>query len=309
MTFRRVGFTPVPPGSKPGFDHADTYLARTGSRLYVAHTGADRVDVLDCRSGAYLRALPDLPGVAGVLIDSAADLLFTSDRAADRVSIFRCSNEALLAQVAVGPRPNGLVFDPRQRNLWTFNVGEPPGTGCTATAVSIDERRVIATIPLPGRPRWAVFDDPTRTIYVNIGGPAVIAKIEADELALRGTIPVPAAGPHGLAIVVNERGASLWCAADANALVVLDRDSGAVDATMPLPGPPDVVMYDRSFARLFVAAGLPGVVCVFDTARRVQVEVVETEAGAHTIGWDPATRRLYAFLPQSCGVAIFEDAA
>jgi DNA-binding beta-propeller fold protein YncE len=309
VTFRRVGFTPVPQGPRPGFDHADTYLAQTGSRLYVGHTGADRVDVLDCRSGAYLRALPELPGVAGVLIDSAADLLFTSDRAAAQVSIFRCSDEALLAQVSVGARPNGLAFDPRQRNLWSFNLGDPPGTNCTASVVSVDERRVTAAILLPGRPRWAVFDDSTRTVYANISEPAVIARIDPDVLMLRDTIPVPAPGPHGLAIVPHEYGASLWCAADGNSLVVLDRDSGEVQATLPLPGAPDVVMCDRSLARLFVAVGAPGVVCVFDSVRRIQIEAIETEAGAHTIGWDPATRRLFAFLPQSCGVAIYEDAA
>ncbi|MEK6226054.1 MAG: hypothetical protein AABM40_07115 [Chloroflexota bacterium] len=44
MTLRRVGFTPVPPGAKPGLDHADVYLDPRGSRLYVAHTGADRVE-------------------------------------------------------------------------------------------------------------------------------------------------------------------------------------------------------------------------------------------------------------------------
>lgn len=309
MTFQRIGFTPVPPGPKPGFDHADTYLDQTGSRLYVAHTGADRVDVLECRSGAYLRALPDLPGVAGVLIDSAADLLFTTDRAANRVSIYRCSDEALLGRVEVGSRPNGLAFDRRERNLWSFNLGEPPGVGCTASVVSLDAKRVVATIALPGRPRWAMFDDPSRTAYVNISEPAVIAKIEADARMPSGSLPVPVAGPHGLAIVPKERGMSLWCAADANAVVVIDRDTGAIEASLPLPGTPDVVMYDRSLAQLFVAVGSPGVVVVFDTVRRVQLQVVATEEGAHTIGWDPATRRLFAFLPRSCGVAFYEDAA
>jgi hypothetical protein len=42
----RTGFIPVPAGAKPGFDHADVY--RAGRRMYVAHTGADRVEVLDC---------------------------------------------------------------------------------------------------------------------------------------------------------------------------------------------------------------------------------------------------------------------
>jgi len=114
LTLRPSGFIALPGGERTGFDHADTYLDRGGSRLYVAHTAMNGVDVLDCRSNSYLRSLPDLPGVAGVLIDSQRDLLFTSDRGAARVSVFRCSDETLLARVDVGPRPNGLAFDTRR---------------------------------------------------------------------------------------------------------------------------------------------------------------------------------------------------
>lgn len=309
MSLRRVGFTPVPPGARPGFDHADTYLDRTGGRLYVAHTGADRVDVLDCLSGAYLRALPDLPGVAGVLIESGQDLLFTSDRSAARVSVFRVSDETLLARVAVAPRPNALAFDGRRGNLFSFNLGEPAGTNCTASVVSVRERRVLATIALPGRPRWAVFDDASRSLYVNIADPASIAVIDADAQLIRALMPVPVGGPHGLALVREERRASLWCAADAGELVVLERDTGAVTARLPLPGAPDVVMHDALRSRLYVAIGSPGVVASFDPARRALVEVIATEDGAHTIGWDPASCRLFVFQPKSCGVAIYEDAA
>ncbi|HEV8633956.1 MAG TPA: hypothetical protein VG370_06920 [Chloroflexota bacterium] len=123
MALRPSGFIAVPPGRAPGFDHADVY--RAGGRVYVAHTGADRVDVIDARGRRYLRALPDLPGVAGVLIDQEHDLLFTSDRDCARVSVFRCSDERLLGRVAVGPRPNGLAYDPGRRRLVVFNIGEP----------------------------------------------------------------------------------------------------------------------------------------------------------------------------------------
>ena len=95
--------------------------------MYVAHTGADRVDVLDCDARTFLRSLPELPGVAGVLVDEEHDLLFTSDREAARVSIFRCSDERLLGQVEVGPHPNGLAYDRRRRRLYAFNLGEPLG--------------------------------------------------------------------------------------------------------------------------------------------------------------------------------------
>ena len=307
MTLRHVGFTPVPPGAKPGFDHADTYLDPRGSRIYVAHTGADRVDILDCRTGRYLRALDGLPGVAGVLIDSAQGLLFTSDRAAARVSVFRCADETLLARVPVGPRPNALAWDPGRGNLFSFNLGEPVGTNCSASVVSIDERRVTKTIPLPGRPRWAIHDESSRSVYVNIAEPPMIGVIGSDVLTMSGAVPVPAAGPHGLAIVSEGRGASLWCAADAGAAVVIDRDSREVKATLPLPGTPDVVLYDPDLGRVYVAVGTPGTVSAFDARARVHLETIPTEEGAHTIGWDPASRRLFVFQPKSCGVAIYEE--
>lgn len=308
MTLRRVGFTAVPPGASPGFDHADTYLDPSGSRLYVAHTGADRLDVFDCKSGTHLRSIAGHPGVAGVLIDSPNDVLFTSDRAAARVSILRASDDAMVGRVDVDPRPNGLAFDPHTRNLYSFNLGEPAGTNCTASVVSVDSQRVVATLPLPGRPRWAVFDGDSRAVYVNISDPALIVVIDGDVLAISRSISVPAAGPHGLAIVGGQGGSSLWCAADAGQLVVLELRSGAVSASLPLPGVPDVVMYDRDLRRVYVAVGSPGTVTVFDTHHRRELETIATEEGAHTIGWDPATRRLFVFQPKSSGVGIYEDA-
>jgi DNA-binding beta-propeller fold protein YncE len=309
LTLRRVGFTAVPPGARAGFDHADTYLGPHGSRLYVAHTGADRLDVLDCKSGAYLRSIEGFPGVAGVLADSANDLLFTSDRTAARVSILRASDEAMVGQVAVDPRPNGLAFDPNARNLYSFNLGEPAGTNCTVSVVSVDALRVVATLQLPGRPRWAVFDAESRSTYANISDPAVIVVIDGDSLAISRSITVPVAGPHGLAIVGGHGESSLWCAADAGQLVVIGARTGATSARLPLTGGPDVVMYDRDLHRVYVAVGSPGTVMAFDTRHQKELETIGTEEGAHTIGWDPVTRRLFVFQPKSCGVGIYEDAA
>src|SRR5439155_34079 len=136
-------------------------------------TGADRVDVLDCEARTYLYALPaELPGVAGVLIDEEHDLLFSSDRGAARVSVFRCSDEQLLGQVKVGPHPNGLAYDRRRRRLYSFNLGEPLGENCTASLVDLDSMRVIGELPLPGRPRWALYDEKRDAVYANIREPA-----------------------------------------------------------------------------------------------------------------------------------------
>jgi hypothetical protein len=299
----RVGFIDLPAGAMTGFDHADFFLP--GRRMYVAHTGADRVDVLDCAQQRFLRSLPELPGVAGVLIDAEHDLLFTSDRGAARVSVFRCSDESLLGRVEVGPHPNGLAYDRRRRRLYSFNLGEPVGENCTASIVDIDTLQVVEELSLPGRPRWATYDEKRDRIYANIREPAEIVVIDCARAEIERTMPVPSEGPHGLWLDRDR----LFCAADGGSLVVLDRDSGEVAKQLPLPGVPDVIMLDPELERVYVAIGHPGVVCSFDSEKLGQLETIETEEGAHTTGWDPVGRCLYVFCPASSGAAVYEERA
>jgi DNA-binding beta-propeller fold protein YncE len=305
MPLQHTGFIALPKGKAEGFDHADVWTAQpnTPARLYVAHTGADRIDVIDCTSNSYLRALPDLPAVAGVLVDNEQDLLFSSDRGCARVSIFRCSDETLLGQVAVGPRPNGLAYDPTRRHLYVFNIGDPPGENCTASVVAVDDLQVVRTIPLPGRPRWAVYDAATDQVFANVQRPAQIVVLDARALHITRAIDVPAVGPHGLALADGR----LFCAANGGELVVLDRDTGTVAGTIPLAGEPDVIMHDQRLARMYVAVGSPGVVHVIDSQHLALLETVPTELGAHTIGWYPRGKTLYVFLPSSEGAATFVD--
>jgi DNA-binding beta-propeller fold protein YncE len=301
MTLVRSGFIPIPSGERAGFDHADVY--RPARRLYVAHTGADRVAVLDCESPSLLRSLPDLPGVAGVVIDEPRDLLMTSDRDAARVSVFRCSDEQLLGRVAVGPHPNGLAYDRVRHRLYAFNLGQPLGEGCTASVVGLESMGVVAEIALPGRPRWAAYDAAGDLVYVNILDPAVILRIDPARNVIAGSIDVPVAGPHGLWV----DGPRLYCAADGRALVVLDRESGRVEASLPLPGAPDVVWHDAEAQKLYVAVGDPGSVTVVDTVALMITESVPTEQGAHTLSWDSARKTLYVFCPGSGGAALYVD--
>ena len=190
-----------------------------------------------------------------------------------------------------------------RRRLFAFNIGDPPGVNCTVSVVAVNEMRVIATIPLPGRPRWAVYDPATDHVYANIQKPAEIVALSATDLKITRAFNVPVAGPHGL-VIAGER---LFCAADGEALVALHRDTGAVLGSVALPGEPDVVMHDPALARLYVAIGSPGVVSVIDDHRLETVQTVSTESGAHTIGWNPDTCTLYAFLPQSGGAAVFVE--
>ena len=157
------------------------------------------------------------------------------------MSVFRCSDEAVLGRIDVGPHPNGLAYDSNRRCIYSFNLGEPLGEGCTASVIDVDAMSVIAEIAAPRTARGGLRTTPASDIvYANIRDPALIVRIDPADTAIVGSIDVPAAGPHGLWI----DGDRIYCAADGGELVVIHRDSGSVLASLPLPGVPDVVWLD-----------------------------------------------------------------
>src|SRR5207244_1665313 len=169
------------------------------------------------------------------------------------------------------------------------------------SVVELDPMVVHAELTLPGRPRWALYDREQDVVYANIQQPAQIVVIDCERTVIERALEVSSAGPHGLWLDSGR----LFCAADGGDLVALERDSGEVIASLPLPGVPDVVMHDPELERLYVAIGEPGLVCSFDTERLEQLESVETEQGAHTSCWDPLSQCLYVFCPRSGGAAVY----
>jgi len=69
-----------------GFDHAAVHAA--SGQVYVAHTANNSVDAFDPRAGRYLFSVPELAGVAGVLVSDEAQLVITSNRAENTIGIF-----------------------------------------------------------------------------------------------------------------------------------------------------------------------------------------------------------------------------
>src|SRR6266702_5353477 len=122
-----------------GFDHAAVHRAST--RLYVAHTANDALEVIDCTTDRYLHALPDLMGVAGALVSEEHNLIFTSNRGENTIGIFAPDAEADLVKVAVGIGPNGLAYDPGRHPLLAANVGDPKRPGSqTVSRVDVATR-------------------------------------------------------------------------------------------------------------------------------------------------------------------------
>ena len=306
MILEPIGEVQLPAHDQPGgFDHAAVHGPR--GRLYVAHTANDAVDVIDCVTNTYLRSIPRLGGVAGALVSEEHDLVFTSNRAESTVGIFPPDREEALVKVQVGLRPNGLAYDAGRRLLLAANVGDPTRPRFfTVSAVDVSARAMITDVPVPGRTRWVVFDVESACFYVNIADPPQIVVIESAKPGfVARTFSIPAAGPHGLDLDAATH--RLFCACDDKTLVVLDLRSGAVLTQVELAGMPDVIFFNGERRHLYVATGDPGLIEVFETDKMRCVETVQTEPGAHTLGFDASRNTVYAFLPNTHRASIYAD--
>ncbi len=306
MSLKLQGYIDLPVHtSTGGFDHAAVHGGK--HLLYVAHTSNDAIDVIDCASDRYLHSIPNLTGVAGALVSEERNLVFTSNRGEDTVSIFSPDAEDEAIKIEVGIRPNGLSFDPKRELLLAANVGDPDlPNSFTLSIVDVSQRRMIVNIPVPGRTRWTIFDSQTDVFYINIANPPQIVVVDAlNPAAIAKTFSIPAEGPHGLDLdMENHR---LLCACDGRLLITLDVSNGSVISQLPLSGVPDVIFYNASLQHLYVAIGNPGVIDIFDTSAMQLLEVTHTEEGAHTIGFDSAQNKVYAFLPESHRAAVYLD--
>jgi hypothetical protein len=115
---------------------------------------------------------------------------------------------------------------------------------------------------------------------------------------------MPAVGPHGLELdPVTGR---LFCACDDSRLLIVDPRRNKALGEMPLSGAPDVVFLDTVLRRLFVASGKPGCIDVIDIDTNRPAEVIQTELGAHTMGFDPVWHRFYSLLPGSHCARVYD---
>ena len=303
---KHIGYVELPTHQKKGgFDHAAVH--NKSGTLYVAHTANDSVDLIDTHTDNYLRSIPNLTGVAGVFVSNEKDLVFTSNRGERTVGLFPHGQETRLKKVKVGGDPNGLAFDPSQDNLLAANVSRPDDVvPITASIVDVKNNILTADILMPGRTRWTVFDKKAERFYINIATPPqIVAVVSLDPDGIAANYDIPATGPHGLDIDVEDR--RLFCACDQGVVFTVDLHTGKTSHPSDLSGPPDVIFYNSRRKHLYVASGNPGTIDIFDADTMKRVQAVKTEHGAHTIGFNSESNKVYAFLPETHRASVYVD--
>jgi YVTN family beta-propeller protein len=270
-------------GGEGGWD--DLQADSPAHRLYLTH-GA-RVDVVDTQTGKLIGAIANLHGTHGVALDGGG-FGYISDGGGNAVVVFDRATLATVATIPAGQGPDAIVFEPATQTVWAFN-----GKSRDATVIDAVTRKVVATIPLPGKPEFAAVDG-QGTVFDNIEDKSEIVRLDARTRKLTAEWPLTGCeSPSGLAFDIA--GGRLFSVCDGKKMAVTDAKTGKALATAEIGDGPDGAGWDAAHKLAFSSNGGSGTLTVINAAAAGYpvLEELETQRGARTMTYDSITDRIY----------------
>lgn len=275
------------PGDTSRFDYASLDSAR--GLLFVAHLGASEIIEIDVHAQAVVRVIGGVNQVHGVLVLPARHRVYATATGANEMVTLDEDTGQILGRAPTGDYPDGLAYDPVGHTVWTTNE-----SGGSETVIDADNGRVRGTVPVGGEAGNVAYDPTSAQMLVAVQGRNDLAIIDPATLTINRRIPLPGCEhDHGLTLDPTQRLGFVACDANA-ALLTIDLDRWAVQATARVGDAPDVLAYDETAGRLYVAAE-SGWLTILDVRDR---EPTVTGYGhlandAHVVTVDPTTHRTY----------------
>jgi YVTN family beta-propeller protein len=255
-------------------------------RLYVTH--GPRVEVLDTDSGKVVGSITGLKGTHGVALDDSGKYGYVSDGGANVVVVFDRATLATVASIPAGTNPDGIAFEPVTKTVWAFN-----GRSSNATVIDTGQQKVVATIPLDGKPEFPVADG-KGTVFANIESKNEIVRFDAAARKITATWPLAnCESPSGLAI--DLAGRRLFAVCDGGKMAVVDANSGKTLANPSIGDGPDAARYDSARKLAFSSNGGSGTLTIVDAGKEGYpvLQNLATQRGARTMTLDSSTGRIY----------------
>ena len=259
------------------------------SRVYV--TRADRVEVINGKTGELIGTIANTAGVHGVAFVQERKIGFTSNGRADSVTVFDLDTLKTLDTIKVtGSNPDAIMYHAPNHSVYTFN-------GKTGNITVIDAQKLVVTntIEVGGKLELPATDG--QFLFVNVEDKSAIAVIELKTSKVTANWPLNGCiEPTGLAFDIKN--ARLFSVCNNEKMIVTNAKNGKQVAVVAIGAGPDGAAYDANTQTIFTANGKAGTVTVIhqqDADHYRVAETVVTEKGAKTMAYDSATRQL--FLP------------
>jgi hypothetical protein len=286
------------PGGDSGWDYPSLDARR--NRMFIAHRN-EGLHVYDIKSGKVIRTLAQSAGANTSALAPEFDLGIVGTRDG-HVVVFRLSTLATLARYkSTTDSFDGAAYDPVSKRFAI--VGEADEDKKQTPVLLFDART--------GQPAGSVVIDSVKVdapradhqgnVWMPLRDRAALARVDVRAMRLAATVPLEAGcrKPAALELDRPDRRIYVGCRGDeqtAPRLLVVDADTVATVASVPIGRGVDEVMYDARHRQIMTANGEDGSLSVIGklSADRYQpVETIGTRPLARTGVLDERTGKIY----------------
>jgi YVTN family beta-propeller protein len=270
-------------GGEGGWDYLN--LDPASGNLFI--TRGTHVMVVNPASGKLLADITGLQGIHGTAFIGGR--AYVTEGGANRLAVIDTKTFSKVSEIAVGTRPDGVLYDPVSKRLFTFN-----GTSNDATAIDAASGKVAGTVALGGKPEAAVSDG-AGTIFVNIEDKSELVSFDAATLAVKHHYPLaPCQEPSGMAADLAH--GRIFSGCDNKLIAVTDIKTGKVVTQIAIGEGVDANRFDPGTGLVFSSNGESGTLTVAHEDSPDHYTVLQqfpTAAGARTMELDAKTHRVY----------------
>ena len=270
-------------GGDGGWDYLN--LDPAGGNLFI--TRGSHVMVVNPANGKLLADITGLQGIHGTAF--VGTRAYVSEGGANRVAVIDTKSLAKTGEIAVGTRPDGIMYDAASRRVFTFN-----SISKDATAVDPATGKAVGTVALGGKPEGAVSDG-AGTVFVNIEDKSELVAFDANTLAVKQHYPLaPCQEPSGIAADLAH--GRIFSGCDNKMIAVADMKTGKAVAQIPIGEGVDANRFDPGTGLVFSSNGESGTLTIAhedSPAKFTVLQDLKTADGARTMELDPKSHRVY----------------
>lgn len=274
------------PGPASRFDYQSVDPA--SGRIYMNHMNAGRTIVFDANNRKVLAEVMDVPRATGVWAVPQHHQVYISAAGNHEVAIVDDRSLKITSRVKGISFPDGIAYASSADKVF---VSDESGEADVVIDPKTSGRR--ATIRLGGEAGNTHYDSVSRCILVAVQTRNQLAAIDpvSERIVQRYDLP-GSDNPHGFAIDEPDRLAFITSEGNGK-LQVVDLRTMKVIQTLKVPDDPDVLAWDPSWRRLYVAAESGALAAYWLDGNALRPLGEMRAPHAHTVSVDPRTHFVY----------------
>jgi len=272
-------------GSDGGWDYLS--VDAPAHRLYVSH--GNSIVVIDTQKNSVVGEIADTPGVHGIAIAGDLKKGFSTNGRENKVGVVDLVSLKTVTKIETGANPDGMLYVPGIHEVYIFN-----GRGQSATVIDAREDKVVATIPLNGKPEFGAFDESAGRVFNNLEDKSELVAIDTKTHAVANRWPI-APGEEASGLAYDAKNHRLFLGCGNKMMVMMDSATGKVVDHVAIGDGVDAAAYDPTTQLAFASCGDGTVTIAHEDSpdHLTVVQTLKTERGARTMTLDPETHKIY----------------